>query len=200
MNKNKLENALKNFDSAYDIDFLYGISHRNPSFVTIGRLIDLCSDFKDFKELIGNDKKRQWNAICEIWNQLDIDCEGANIYDAVRYISDKYLYPEEYFEEFDDEDKDEEVNYIDSKDYIMIDLPKPMSYKEFSKRLLLLEVTTDHVVKHFEEMNNRKPTNSELGKILDKIGDLYNRLKIEYVCEDIRQIICSEIESLGFEA
>lgn len=135
MNKNELESALKKFDSAYDIDFLYGISHRNPSFVTIGRLIDLCSDFKNFKKFIGNDKKRQWNAICEIWNQLDIDCEGANIYDAVWYISDKYIYPEEGFEEFEDE----EVNYIDSKDYIMIDFPKPMGFVEYLKLMNALE-------------------------------------------------------------
>lgn len=136
MNKNELENALKNFDSAYDIDFLYKISHRNICFVTIGRLIDLCSDFKDFKEFIGNDKKRQWNAICEIWNLLNgNDCTGLNIYDSVRYISDKYLYPEEDFEEFEDE----EVNYIDSKDYIMIDFPKPMGYVEYLKLMNALE-------------------------------------------------------------
>lgn len=66
--------------------------------------------------------------------------------------------------------------------------------------LLFLEVTTDHVVEQFEEMYNREPTESELEKILDSIGDLYTRVHFDYVCEDIRQFICSEIESLGFEA
>ena len=69
-----------------------------------------------------------------------------------------------------------------------------------SERLLFLEVTTDHVVSEFKSMYDREPTESELEKILDNIGDLYTRVHFEYVCEDIRQIICSEIESLGFEA
>lgn len=87
--------ALGHYTSAYDIDFLYDISDGNGAFVTIGRLIDKCSDFKDFKDLIGDDKHKQLEVIMNIWNLYDgADCEGLNIYDTVEYVMKQYLYPD----------------------------------------------------------------------------------------------------------
>ena len=103
--KHEIDLALGHYTSAYDIDFLYGISHRNGAFVTIGRLIDLCSNFKDFKDWIGDDKHKQLEIIMEIWDLYDgTDCQGSNIYDAVEYIMDKYLDPDL------DEDWDEDLD------------------------------------------------------------------------------------------
>ena len=87
--------ALGHYTSAYDIDFLYDISNGNGAFVTIGRLIDRCSDFKDFKALIGDDKRKQLEVIMEIWNLYDgTDCDGLNIYDTVEHVMKQYLYPD----------------------------------------------------------------------------------------------------------
>lgn len=87
--------ALGHYTSAYDIDFLYNISSGNGAFVTIGRLIDRCSDFKDFKALIGDDKHKQLEVIMEIWNLYDgSDCDGLNIYDTVEHVMNQYLYPD----------------------------------------------------------------------------------------------------------
>jgi hypothetical protein len=87
--------ALGHCTSAYDIDFLYDISNGNGAFVTIGRLIDRCSDFKDFKALIGDDKHKQLKVIMEAWNLYDgSDCDGLNIYDTVEHVMKQYLYPD----------------------------------------------------------------------------------------------------------
>lgn len=89
---NEVEMELENYSSAYDIDFLYNISGGNGAFTTIGRLIDKCSDFKDFKAFIGDDKHKQLEVIMEIWNLYDgSDCEGANLYDAVEHVMDEYI-------------------------------------------------------------------------------------------------------------
>ena len=89
MNETK---ELEKYATAYDIDFLYNISGGNGEFVTIGRLIDKCSDFKDFKAFIGDDKQKQLEIIMEIWNLYDgTPCEGANIYDAVEHVMDEYM-------------------------------------------------------------------------------------------------------------
>ena len=90
-----VEEMIGTSTSAYDIDFLYDISNGNGAFVTIGRLIDRCSDFKDFKAWIGDDKHKQFEVIMEIWNLYDgSDCAGANIYDAVEHVMNQYLYPD----------------------------------------------------------------------------------------------------------
>lgn len=89
---NEVELKLENYASAYDINFLYNISSGNGAFVTVGRLIDKCSDFRDLKAFIGNDKHKQLEVIMEIWNLYESsDCTGANIYDVVEQVMDEYL-------------------------------------------------------------------------------------------------------------
>ena len=93
-NKN-IDLALRHYTSAYDIDFLYDISDRNGAFVTIGRLIDKCKDFRKFKAWIGDDKHKQLEIIMEIWDlYYNTDCQGINIYDAVEYVMDECLDPD----------------------------------------------------------------------------------------------------------
>ena len=89
------EVELGHYASAYDIDFLSNISGGNGAFVTIGRLIDRCSDFKDFKAFIGDDKQKQLEVIMEVWNLYEgSDCDGLNIYDTVEHVMNQYLYPD----------------------------------------------------------------------------------------------------------
>jgi len=83
---------IEHYASAYDIGFLHNISNGNGAFVTIGRLIDKCSDFKAFKDFIGDDKHKQLEIIMEIWNLYESsDCEGRNLYDTVEQAMGEYL-------------------------------------------------------------------------------------------------------------
>lgn len=89
---NEVELELENYATAYDIDFLHHISNGNGAFVTIGRLIDKCLNFKTLRDFIGDDKNKQLEIIMEIWNLYDgTPCDGANIYDAVEHIMNEYL-------------------------------------------------------------------------------------------------------------
>ena len=88
--KHEIDLALGHYTSAYDIDFLYNLSDRYGStLATIGRLIDKCSDFKDLKNYLGDDKERQIKAIVTIQQLYDgVDIDGMNLWDTVEYYWD----------------------------------------------------------------------------------------------------------------
>ena len=77
--------ALGHCTSAFDTDFLDKYSQGNVVFVSIGRMIDVCSDFKRLKASIGNDPKEQIEAIQKIMDFMNDNASvvGLNIYDAI---------------------------------------------------------------------------------------------------------------------
>ena len=77
--------ALGHYTSAYDTEFLDKYSQGNVMFVSIGRLIDVCTDFKRLKAFIGNDPKEQIELIQNIMDFMDDNAStvGINVYDAI---------------------------------------------------------------------------------------------------------------------
>lgn len=62
-----------------------------------------------------------------------------------------------------------------------------------NQKLLVLEVGSDEVEMVFEEVMGRKPTDSEMGTVIDRIGDLYNAVHFEYVIAEIHDYIANVI-------
>lgn len=90
---NQLDLTLGHYTSAYDVVFLDKFSSGDVIFTTIGRLIDKCSDFKGFKDWVGDNKIRQWNAVIEAWKCIVYSpCIGLNVYDAVEYVANERPY------------------------------------------------------------------------------------------------------------
>lgn len=84
--------ALDNYDSAYDIDFLDKAFNHDICIITIGRLVDLCSDFKKFKKAIGKDKAKQLQLMLDMIDFYEsTDCAGINLYDLVDYFQESYF-------------------------------------------------------------------------------------------------------------
>lgn len=77
--------ALGHYTSAFDPDFLDKYSQGNVMFISIGRMIDVCSDFKRLKASIGNNPKEQIEAIQEIMDFMNDNASiiGLNVYDAI---------------------------------------------------------------------------------------------------------------------
>ena len=87
MNKDSIlkDLALGHCTSALNPDFLDKYSKGNVMFVSIGRMIDVCTDFKRLKASIGNDPKEQIGAIHKIMDFMDDNASivGMNVYDAI---------------------------------------------------------------------------------------------------------------------
>lgn len=87
MNKNHIlkDLALGHCTSAFNLDFLDKYSKGNVMFISIGRMIDVCSDFKRLKASIGNDPKQQIEAIQKILDFMNDNYYvlGMNVYDAI---------------------------------------------------------------------------------------------------------------------
>ena len=77
--------ALGHYTSAYDTEFLDKYSQGNVMFVSIGRLIDVCTKFKRLKAFIGNDPKDQIELVQNIMDFMDDNAStvGINVYDAI---------------------------------------------------------------------------------------------------------------------
>ena len=87
MKKNNFLNdlALGHYTSAFDTDFLDKYSRGDMLLVSIGRMIDKCSDFKRLKASIGNTPEQQIESIEAIKGFIDDNSciLGMNIYDAL---------------------------------------------------------------------------------------------------------------------
>lgn len=61
------------------------------------------------------------------------------------------------------------------------------------KKLLVLEVGSENVSEVFMDLYERMPTDQELEKVLENVGDIYSVFDISYLYEDIYSYISSVI-------
>lgn len=104
MNNNSIlkDLALGHYTSAYDTEFLDKYSKGNIMFVSIGRMIDACSDFKPLKTFIGNNPEEQIETIQNILDFMNDNAStvGINVYDAIdMYCMVACCMYDEYFEQ-----------------------------------------------------------------------------------------------------
>lgn len=111
--------ALGHYTSAFDLDFLDKYSKGNVMFVTIGRMIDFCSDFKRLKAFIGNDPEEQIITIQKIMDFMNDNASvvGMNAYDAINLycIAAGCIYNEDFQRCIGRKPTDEEYVAIASK-------------------------------------------------------------------------------------